>query len=81
MTPREAIDKAVSILSKDRELKSLLNRTGNVRVPVIGETPVTPQPDVLPTDGPIPLVIFTIEDSPFGRQLFAEYSGHKELAS
>jgi hypothetical protein len=82
MTPRKAIDQAKDTLVNDRELNAILNRTGQVRVPVLPDLAASPpDPHAIPTNDGALVVTFTIEDTGFGRRLMADFKGHKEFAA
>lgn len=82
MTPRKAIDQAKAALVNDRELNEILNRIGQIRVPVLTDMQVTPMSaDVVPENAPGLFVTFTIEETGFGRRLMADFQGHKEFAA
>ena len=82
MTPRQAIDQAKTALVNDRELNAILNRTGQVRVPVLPDMAVSPpDPHAIPTSDGALIVTFTIEESGFGKRLMAEFQGYKEFAA
>lgn len=82
MTPRKAIDQAKDTLINDRDLNSILNQIGEVRIPVVQNMPAAPLPDDhVPTNDPGLFVTFTIEETGFGRRLMAEFQGYKEFAA
>jgi hypothetical protein len=82
MTPRKAIDQAKDTLINSRELNAILNRTGQVRVPVFQVAETSP-PDrhATPTTSPVQFVTFTIEGNVLGKRLMAEFQGYKEFAA
>lgn len=75
------IQRAKQILINDRELNSILNRTGQVRVHVLLDTPASPSTGE-PVNTNANVVTFTIEDHEhWGRRLMADYEGQKEFAA
>lgn len=79
MTPREVIDRACSTFINDVAYSAALRKIGIVDVPVLGDPQVTPQLDALPTNEPIPVVTFTLEDSPSGARPCARYQGYMKF--
>jgi len=83
MTPRQAITQAKESLINSRELNSILNQTGEVRVPVLPDLAVMPMraEDATPANDPALFVTFTIEETGFGKRLMVEFQGYKEFAA
>lgn len=81
MDARKAIDQAKVRLIDDKDFNAVLNSTGSVRIPVIMPTATAWIADEPPSREGAPVVTFTIEQTPFGKRLMAEYDGHKEFAA
>ncbi len=78
---KAAIGRAKETLIGDRVLMAILNRTGEVRIPVLPELATAPRNDEPIKDEPVQCVRFTIEDTHFGKHLMAELDGYKEFAA
>jgi hypothetical protein len=82
MDARKAIQRAIETLISNRDIEAILNRTGQVRVPVLLDAPTTPQDmDATPDREPTTCVTFSIEETILGRRLMAEYQGYKEFVA
>jgi hypothetical protein len=79
MTPREVIDRACSIFINGVGYSAALKKTGIISVPVPSDAQVTPQLDALPVNHMIPVVTFTLEDSPSGARPCASYQGYRKF--
>ena len=80
MERKEAIKQAVDKLVNDRELTAILNRTNEVRIPVLLPLPAK-IPSGAPSNESAPVVIFTLEKTFVGYHLMAEFNGQKEFVA